>query len=229
MSVAGERRRRFDAIFDQVTDMAERKAWRRIDDLQPRLAEIYETICYAASTPQQYRRTHGARFANKTPDMEHHLEFYEALYGRRVLYVYCLRHGRDVIVSSLNTAKGMQPNRGEAVTFNAAGFSRAVEAWKSSVRRLEAFRAEYPDRMHVFQVDRAETPEERRSALDALTTFLDGTFDRPTLDDIAATWKPINSRSALTYKDADRTQLEALARDGEFQGMLARYGYARSA
>jgi hypothetical protein len=80
----------------------------------------------------------------------------------------------------------------------------------------------------VFQVDRAETASERRAALDALTAFLDGTYDGSTLDRIAATWKPINARPAMTYKDADRAQLEALARDEEFQAMLARYGYAGS-
>lgn len=228
-NVGGSRRPTLDATFDLVAKRIQSRSWLRVGSIRERIEAVFVSLSEAMSDPRTYAASgSGARFANKTPDMEHHLDFYEAVFGRQALYIYCLRHGRDVIVSSLNTKKGVvgRDEHAHGSEFDDADVAQAMQAWKSSVRQIEKFMATAPDRVMLMQVDRCQTLEDRQACVEQTYRFLGLEPDPQLVTDVATTWDKKNHRPNLVYRELSPAQQSLLAADAEFCAMLERHGYS---
>ena len=153
------------------------------------------------------------RYGNKTPFNEFFYPFLERIFSENPpLYVYALRRGDRVLESVKRQSWGVSIRE------------RSIVRWyKASVRCMLRMRKKFPERLHVVQLDKAQTPEERRRLVQQLFAFVGEELDAE-VESFLERWPLVNeSRSTQSVNAA--VAMGRLERDGRYRALMAECGY----
>lgn len=162
------------------------------------------------------------RFGNKTPGAEHYIEFYDDVFEKNPpLYVYVLREGKKVFLSTLNMDWGKN-----------AHIKGQLKRYLDSVAIIEAFKKQHSERVYILQLDKIEpTYEARLEETKKLFAFIGEEVVDEMLPFIMA-WIPEHSTDALQFNDSQLIikelppEYENFLNENEmYQQLMEKYGY----
>jgi len=177
---------------------------------EERRFEVVRALWFATSRPVPDVKV-PRRWGMKTTWSELDADFWESLVDP--VYIYAMRRGDRVIQSNLRLGWIPGPP------------SEFVDRYKQSIRAFERLREK--GSAHLVQLDLANSPEDRYRVTRGVFDFLDEELEERQLRYIANFKERINQP---TSQPGEEPQLpdnwrELLAADGEYQELMARYGY----
>lgn len=100
-----------------------------------------------------------SRVGNKWPDYWRHLDTLDALFGARAHYLFVLRDGRDVALSTMQQRWGQK------------SFYACAKSWRACCDAVARFRGKHPD-AHVLTLRYEDLLAEPGASWDALSAFV---------------------------------------------------------
>jgi len=208
----------FDEMREAFGSLTARGDWK------PRKAAIMRSLWYYTSQPARAEAgLISRRWGNKTPGSELYIDFYEdVLEESPPHYIYCMRDPIRVFLSTRNMAWGKGGN-----------IQGQVKRYIRSIRAMEDFREQAPERMKIFQIDKVASDLESR--VDVVSEIL-GYVGEEITDEIMPfirSWKKVLSTEQVRRKDLGNVlsslpedDVEYLGKHKDLQRIAHDYGYS---
>jgi Sulfotransferase family len=178
---------------------------------EERKTEVVRALWLATSRPV-HEKPEAHRWGMKTP----WAEFDSDLWGPLVnpVYVYVLRRGDRVFQSHVRSGYGMGRTP-----------RRLLKRYKESLRTFESLRAS--GSAHLVQLDLAQDIESRHELAENLFSFLEESIDAGVNRFIEAWPTHWSAPTSEPYEEPELSDewQEVLTSDGEYQDLMATYGY----
>lgn len=123
------------------------------DDWGTRKMQIMRLFWFYTSKSHHIEKGLTARrFGNKTPGVEHYIEFYDNIFEKNPpLYIYVLREGKKVFLSTLNMDWGKN-----------AHIKGQLKRYLDSIAIIETYQQKHLGRVYILQPDKIEPTYEAR-------------------------------------------------------------------
>lgn len=190
-------------------------------------AALMRSLWYLTSNDQTIESGQQARrWGNKTPGSEKYLDFYENIFQFcPPQYIYALRDPHKVFLSVRNMPWGKN-----------AAIKGQINRYCQSVKIIEEFKAKYPEKVLIFQIDKAGSDNASRlTAVGRLLDFL-GEQLTPEVESFVSEWKQVHSTGSVRRKETmealtelPERDVQAMARSEDLLRIMNKYGYSQTA
>ena len=182
-----------------------------------RRGQIMQTIWWAAS--KEKPSLDAPMLGNKTPWSEMHARFYEWVFAADPpKWLYVLRDPRATFKSVLNMPWSTWDT----------DVGRLLDRYKKSLKAMEDLKTQRADSIFVFQIDKLDDVEDRKSRCDELFAFL-GLNPSPATQAFVEEWPSVNSTAtkdvAQRFPELPADLVELMENDQELWSLLKPWGY----